>query len=131
MSAARHVRRVVMVFLIALIVEYLVLPQVAGARKSLNLLSRVHVLFLLLGVVLEAASLASYAELTRAVLPQRGRPSRVTLLRIQFSTLSVSHVLPGGSAAGAGFGYRLLTEAGVNGPDAAFALATQGLGSAV
>jgi uncharacterized protein (TIRG00374 family) len=65
------------------------------------------------------------------VLPKHGSPSRLTLLRIQLSTLSVSHVVPGGSAAGTSLGYRLLTQAGVEGPDAGFALATQGLGSAV
>jgi uncharacterized protein (TIRG00374 family) len=47
------------------------------------------------------------------------------------STLAVSHVVPGGSAAGSSLGYRLLRSAGVDGPDAGFALATQGLGSAV
>ena len=40
-------------------------------------------------------------------------------------------MVPGGSAAGASLGYRLMTSAGVDGPDAGFALATQGLGSAV
>jgi uncharacterized protein (TIRG00374 family) len=39
--------------------------------------------------------------------------------------------VPGGTAAGASLGYRLLTDAGVAGTDAAFALATQGVGSAV
>ena len=39
--------------------------------------------------------------------------------------------MPGGSAAGSALGYRLLTLSGVHGPDAGFALATAGLGSAV
>ena len=76
MSAVRHVWRVVMIFFVLLVVEYLVLPQVAGARKSVHLLSQVNVLYLLIGVLLEVASLASYAELTRAVLPPRDRPAR-------------------------------------------------------
>jgi uncharacterized protein (TIRG00374 family) len=118
-------------FVLVLVVEYLVLPQVAGARKSLHLLGQVRVALVLLGVVLEAASLLAYAELTRAVLPPNDRPGLFTLLRIQFSTLAVSHVLPGGTAAGAGLGYRLLNESGVSGTNAGFALATQGLGSAV
>ena len=45
--------------------------------------------------------------------------------------MAASHIVPGGSAAGAGLGYRLLTDAGVRGTDAGFALATQGLGSAL
>ena len=39
--------------------------------------------------------------------------------------------MPGGSAASSALGYRLMTLSGVSGPDAGFALATAGLGSAV
>ena len=39
--------------------------------------------------------------------------------------------MPGGSAAGSALGYRLMTLSGVRRPDAGFALATAGLGSAV
>ena len=39
--------------------------------------------------------------------------------------------MPGGSAASSALGYRLMTLSGVSGPDAGFALATVGLGSAV
>ena len=53
------------------------------------------------------------------------------MLRIQFSTRALASVVPGGSAAGSALGYRLLTLSGVDGPDAGFALATAGLGSAV
>ena len=47
------------------------------------------------------------------------------------STKALSSIVPGGSAAGSALGYRLMTLSGVNGPDAGFALATAGLGSAV
>ena len=118
-------------FVALLVVEYAVLPQLAGAGKSLHLLASVHVGWLLAGVGLEAAALLSYAQLTRAVLPQKGNPSLFDTLRIDLSTLAVSHVVPGGSAAGTSLGYRMLTEAGVSGADAGFAVATQGIGSAV
>ena len=39
--------------------------------------------------------------------------------------------MPGGNAAGSALGYRLLTLSGVSGPNAGFALATAGIGSAV
>jgi uncharacterized protein (TIRG00374 family) len=120
-----------MFFLLALVVEYLVLPQLAGARKNLHLLAQVNLWYLLLGLLLQAASLVAYAFLTRSVLPPNERPPVTTLLRIQLSTLAVSHVVPGGTAAGAGLGYRLLGETGVGGSNAGFALATQSLGSAV
>ena len=57
--------------------------------------------------------------------------SRLRLFRIQMSTKALSSIVPGGSAAGSALGYRLMTLSGVNGPDAGFALATAGLGSAV
>jgi uncharacterized protein (TIRG00374 family) len=88
--------------------------------------------WLLLASVLEIASIMAYTQLTRSVLP-RGKPHPRfdVLLRTQFSTLAVSHVVPGGTAAGGALGYRLLTGAGLSGTDTAFALATQGVGSAV
>jgi uncharacterized protein (TIRG00374 family) len=127
----RSLRRVVLALLLVLVLEYLVLPQIAGARRSLGLLSDVNVLYLLAGLGLEIAALAAYAQLTRGVLPRTSAPGFWTVLRIQLSTLAISHVVPGGAAAGGGLGYRLLTRSGVSGPEAGFALATQGIGSAV
>jgi uncharacterized protein (TIRG00374 family) len=125
------VRRIAKLLLVTLVIEYLVLPQIAGTRKAIHTLGRVDGWYLLIGVGLEAGSIVAYTQLTRAMLPSNGAPSRLALLRMQLATLSLSHVVPGGSAAGASLGYRLLTTAGVDGPDAGFALATQGLGSAV
>jgi uncharacterized protein (TIRG00374 family) len=84
----------------------------------------------LAGFALEAGALVAYGRLTQSVLPKDG-PDLSRVLRIDLSTLAVSHVIPGGTAGGTGLGYRLLTSSGVSGPDAAFALATQGIGSAV
>ncbi len=119
------------VLIVVVVIEYLVLPQIAGARHSLDLLASVSIPYLVAGVLLEAAAIGAYAKLTQATLPAIGRPPLPTLLRIDLSTMAASHIVPGGSAAGAGLGYRLLTEAGVSGTNAGFALATQGLGSAV
>jgi uncharacterized protein (TIRG00374 family) len=123
-------RRGTLLVLLGLVVEYLVLPQIAGVGRSLHLLRRVNVGFVVLGVLLEVASLASYAKLTKTVLPPRAsRFSRIW--RIDLSTLAVSHVLPGGTAGGDGLGYRLLTNEGVSASDAGLALAIQGIGSAL
>jgi uncharacterized protein (TIRG00374 family) len=115
---------------VVLVAEYLVVPELAGARKSITALRHVNFGYLVAGVVLEAASLTAYALLTRAVLPlgviRLGR-----LLRIDLSAFATSHVVPGGSAPATALSFRLLTDSGVEGPDAAFALATQGVGSAV
>lgn len=123
-------RRAATVVVVALIVEYLVLPQIAGARHTLSLLGHVNVLLVLLGTLAEAVSLLSYALLTRSVLPD-GSARLNRLVRIDLSTLAVSHVVPGGTAGGTPLGLRLLNREGVSIPDATFALATQGIGSAL
>jgi uncharacterized protein (TIRG00374 family) len=58
-------------------------------------------------------------------------PKIGVVFRIDLATTAVSHVLPGGTVGSAGLGYRLMTQRGVLGRDTAFAMATQGLGSAV
>ncbi|MEA3020107.1 MAG: putative heme transporter [Actinomycetota bacterium] len=115
----------------AVVVEYLVLPQIAGSRKALQLLGRVDARWLLIGFLLEVGSIVAFAQLTRSLLPAGSRTSLGTTARITLSTLGISHVVPGGTVAGASLGYRLLAEAGITGSDAGFALATQGLGSAM
>src|SRR3954468_370594 len=130
-SRWRILRRVGFLLVLVLVVEYLVLPQIAGAQKSLSLVADAQFGLIAAGVVMEVASIVAYALLTRSLLPHGQRPSLWTLLRIQLSTLAVSHVVPGGSAAGAGLSFRLLEKEGVNGPAAGFALALQSIGSAV
>jgi hypothetical protein len=113
-----------------LVLEYLVLPQLNGARQSLNLLGRINIAYVIAGVALEAAALVSYSQLTYTVLRREG-PPRSRLLRINLSSLAVSHIIPGGTAPGTAVAYRLLTQSGVPGADAGFALAMQGAGSAL
>jgi uncharacterized protein (TIRG00374 family) len=117
--------------LLALIVEYLVVPQLAGPRKLITLISEVNPFLLLAGVGLEAAALICYSMLTRTVLPQGRHVPFWTLFRIQMTSLSISHCAPGGSATGTALAYRLMTRAGTKGGDVGFALATQAVGSAV
>jgi uncharacterized protein (TIRG00374 family) len=113
------------------VVEYLVVPQIAGTRNSWHLLVGVDNAWLLLAVLLEVASLGVYAALSRALLPGAERPGYATVLGIDLSTMAASHVVPAGSAVGLGLGYRMLTRSGVSGPAAVFAKATQAIGSAV
>jgi uncharacterized protein (TIRG00374 family) len=127
----KSVRRLALVLLFLLIVEYLVLPQIAGIRHSLSLIAEAKLWLIGVGVALECAALVAYAQLTRAVLPAESRPGLGRTLRIDLATLAVSHIVPGGSAVGTGMGFRLLTDAGVTRADAGFALATQGIGSAI
>ncbi len=110
--------------------EYLLLPEIASARKNVRILGQVDWILLIVAIACEVAALFAYAELSRTVFSPDS-PSRWTLLRINMSSLAVSHVVPGGTAAGGALGYRLLTDAEVPGSTAAFGLATQGVGSAV
>ena len=128
----RPLRHGITFFILLLFVEYVLIPSFlhSKARSSLSQLGRVNFLWFLAGFALEAGALVAYGRLTQAVLPKNG-PDLSRVLRIDLSTLAVSHVIPGGTAGGTGLGYRLLTSSGVSGPDAGFALATQGIGSAV
>jgi len=117
--------------ILALVVEYLVVPQLAGPRKVGHLVTEVNPALLLAGVALEAGALICYAQLTRTVLPSEKKLSLSVLLRIQLTTLSVSHCAPGGSATGTALGYRLMTNTGVAPSDVGFALGAQGIGSAI
>ena len=128
----RPLRHGITLFILLLFIEYVLIPSFlhSKARSSLSQLGRVNLLWFLAGFALEAGALVAYGRLTQAVLP-KGGPSLSRVLRIDLSTLAVSHVIPGGTAGGTGLGYRLFTSSGVSGPDAGFALATQGIGSAV
>src|SRR5690606_38489952 len=87
---------------------------------------------LAVGFGLQLLSLWCYAPLTRAALGSAGETvSNGRLFRIQMSTRALASIVPGGSAASAALGYRLLTLSGVRGADAGFAMGIVGLGSAV
>ena len=119
-----------MVLFLFFVGEYILLPELASARREFNQLTQLNFLWLILGALLEVAALVAYAELTHTVLSP-GAPDRFRIFRINMWALAVSHVLPGGTVPGTAASYRLLTDSGVSGSTAAFGLATQGIGSAV
>jgi uncharacterized protein (TIRG00374 family) len=55
-------RRGALLVVLALATEYLVLPQIAGVRRSIHLLGRANIGLVGLGVLFEVASLASYVQ---------------------------------------------------------------------
>ncbi len=126
----RQVKWTIIVVVLFFVIVYVVLPEFASARRSLNKITDINDIGLVVAVLLEIVSLAAYAELTHTVLSP-GAPHRSKLFRVNMSSLAVSHVLPGGTAPGTALAYRLLTDLGVPGSTAAFGLATQGVGSAV
>ena len=125
----KPLRRGVIIFVLLLIVEYLVVPELVGASKDLYLLGRVNVAWLVAGVTLEALSLFCYAVLTKVLLPPGPKPSLSRLFRIDLSAAAVAHVIPAGTLGTAALGYRLFTTEGVSGNDAAVMMAAKGMGS--
>ena len=126
----KTVFRSVRLLALAVIIYYLVLPQLGNQRDTARSLRTVNVWLLLLGLGLQFAALFSYSMLTAAALPKKA-VRMGTLVRIQLSTKALGNIMPGGSAASSALAFRLLTRAGVSGPDVGFALAAAGLGSAV
>jgi uncharacterized protein (TIRG00374 family) len=130
-TVRRAVRRFVALLAFLLVIQYLVVPQLAGARRSLTTLASVNLALLAAALLAEVGAILAYAQLTRSVLPAGSAPSMLRTTQIQLATLAVSHLVPGGAAAGSGLGLKLLTDEGVSGEDAGFAIAVQSLGSAV
>ena len=126
----RSVKITLMIVVLFFILEYILLPELASARKQFHQLRHLNFLWLVLGLVLEFGALLAYAEVTRTVLSP-GAPSRFRTFRINMWALAISHTLPGGTVPGTAASYRLLTESNVPGSTAAFGLAAQGIGSAV
>ena len=125
-------RRILELLAIALIVEYLLLPQLAGTHHWLHLLASVNLWWVGAGLVAELASLFAFSLATRVLLPrQRGRISLGTLWRIDLAGIALSHSVPGGAAAGTALGYRLLHRNGVTPGAATFAKLGQGAVSAL
>jgi putative heme transporter len=128
---SRPVRRVVEILLFALVLHFLVLPQLGGTRRAAELLGEVNPVLVVAGVGLQALALLAYAQLTRSLLPSTERPHLWTQARITLSTRGFTNVVPGGAASASVLGYRLLRDNGVSGTSTTFAMATQSIGSAV
>ncbi len=128
----RPVRLTIKLLLVVAVFYFLVIPLIPDLREAVTDLNRVQPMFLVVGLALQFASWFCYTELTRAAVAELGEQVSATrMFRIQMSTKALGNIVPGGSAASSALGYRLLTLSGVSGPDAGFALATSGLGSAV
>ena len=131
-EARRPFRFTLKLLAVSAVIYYFVIPLIPDFQNALDEVQRVEPVLLAIGLLLELFALYCYAPLMKAALGDAGHiVSRARLFRIQMSTRALSSIVPGGSAASSALGYRLLTLSGVTGPDAGFALATVGLGSAV
>jgi uncharacterized protein (TIRG00374 family) len=127
----RPIRFGVRMLIFALVMYFAVglLPDLINAADELR---RINPFLIVLGFGLQLLALFFYSLLTKAALGDASdKVSTMRMFRIQLSTRALTNVVPGGNAAGSALGYRLLTLSGIKGPDAGFALATAGIGSAV
>ena len=127
----KPVRRGVLLFVLLLVIEYLVVPELVGASKDLYLLGRVNAGWVAAGVVLEGVSLFCYAVLTKVLLPPGPKPGLSRLFRIDLSAAAVAHVIPAGTLGTAALGFKLFTNEGISGNDAGVMMAAKGIGSTV
>jgi uncharacterized protein (TIRG00374 family) len=130
-NARRPLRRLAILLILALIVEYLVIPELVGASKDLYLLGQLNVGWLIAGTIVEAVALFCYALLNRVLLPPAGRPGLSRLFRIDLVAAAVAHVIPAGTVGSAGIGYQLFTAEGIPGTEVGVMMATKGMGSTV
>ena len=130
-NARRPLRRLAILLILALIVEYLVIPELVGASKDLYLLGQLNVGWLIAGTIVEAVALFCYALLNRVLLPPAGRPRLSRLFRIDLVAAAVAHVIPAGTVGSAGIGYQLFTAEGIPGTEVGVMMATKGMGSTV
>jgi uncharacterized protein (TIRG00374 family) len=128
---AKPARRGVLIFVLLLVIEYLVVPELVGASKDLYLLGQVSVWWVVLGAVLEGVSLFCYAVLTKVLLPPGPKPRLWRLFLIDLSAAAVAHVIPAGTLGTAALGYKLFTNEGISGNDATVMMAAKGIGSTV
>ena len=131
-SRLRPIRFTIKALLLIVVGIFLLPPVLSGFRQAVETIRDVNPAYIALGFVLQFASMFCYSLLTRSALGTAGTGLSIArIFRIQLSTKAISNIVPGGNAAGSALGYRLLTLSGISGPDAGFALATAGIGSAV
>lgn len=123
--------RFLQVGLLVAAVVWLVLPRLGDTASVLGLLDEVAVVPLVVGSLLGLAAIVAYAEVTMSLLPRASRPPRRRALGVVFSSLGVNRVAPLGMAAGSAVAFGLLCREGVPRADVAFAMAVQGVGSAI
>lgn len=128
----RPIRFTIKALLFIILAVFLLPPVLSGFRQAIETARDVNPGLLAAGFALQLVALLCYSLLTRATLGTAGRILSIPrIFRIQLSTKALSNIVPGGNAASSALGYRLLTLSGITGPDAGFALATAGIGSAV
>lgn len=116
---------------LVLVVWLFVVPQFEDVGDALDVVRDLDPLRTVIGTALVGVAFVSQAQMTRTAIPPSRRPPVHDMVRIGLASAAVSHTVPGGTAAGTALGFRLLTQAGVPSPTAAFAVGVRGVGSAL
>ena len=119
------VRRVGLLIVAVLALEYVAVDLLTGARQSWTSAAAAAPIALILALAFEAFSYGSYSGLTSALLPAQSRPTYPTVLAIDVTGNGFSHVVPGGGAVAAALRMRLLGRAGVPSAEAVAAGAVE------
>jgi len=93
---------------------YLLIPRIGGLQRNVVALRHAHVWLMLIGIAVEAASLGSYILLYRDVIRAQGYD--VSVLGAGQGVMAgflVSHLVPGGSAAGTVANIRTMEREGI------------------
>lgn len=130
LALPREIRVILSIGSLIFVFEYFVLPQLASAHRSLELLGHLNPLLVVLALALEVAAIYGYVELTRTVLFPHS-PSMYNVVKVTLAGHAISHVVPGGTAPAGALSYRIFTDLGVPRDTSAFGLAVIGTGSAV
>jgi len=88
--------RVLALAALALLLRFVVIPQFVDAGHDLHAIQHLSPWPLLLGLVLELASLAAYGALTFTVLDPRDRPTFGTVTRVDLAGVATTNVVPAG-----------------------------------
>ncbi|MCU1415069.1 MAG: hypothetical protein JWN80_2409 [Microbacteriaceae bacterium] len=117
MTAFRWLRRVALVVIPALLLWFVVIPQLGEARAALVSLRSISIPMIVLAVACEVASLLVLGGYARSVLNPVTRPGYFTVLRVRLTDLGVNNVAPGGGVVALAVRYRLLTLLGMSAGD--------------
>src|SRR4051794_38100177 len=109
----RNLRRNVLWLAITLVSLYLVFPELLEVFGSWRQITRLSVLWLVAMALLQVASNACMWDLQRVALrASRWRP----VIAAQLASNALSNIAPGGGPVGAALQYRMLVQAGLDGP---------------
>lgn len=123
--------KAIQLVLLALVVHFLVIPQLSSARSAWDTISKVRPAFLVAAAIVEVIAWLAYARMTVQLVSRAHRPSMAISFGTALASKAVSHVVPAGAAATAAVNVRLLRRAGVPAEELPFVLSTQSTVSAL